>query len=91
MPFWTEGLATVVEEVYGDHPMQPRPGTFRWKNQTFRVEGIGAYWRTQRKWWTGDDTWRDYWQVTAQDGLMAWLFYDQQKSEWYLERVDGGP
>ncbi|MBN1402674.1 MAG: hypothetical protein JXA74_17670 [Anaerolineae bacterium] len=87
MPFWGDGLEIEVQDRYGDHPMEPRPVSFRWNHRQLRVAHISTSWRVHTEWWTEHEIWRDYWEVATADGVLAWLFYDRKASKWYLERV----
>ena len=44
-------------------------------------------WRVHTRWWTDEEIWRDYWEVTTDTGLLSTLYYDRLSEAWYLERV----
>jgi hypothetical protein len=38
-------------------------------------------------WWTEDEVYRDYWEVTTDSGLLCVLYRDLFSDAWHLERI----
>lgn len=79
-PFWPEGKAIEVV-ASGEGPV-----SFRWNHRRHRVKDVSARWRIHTEWWA-EETWRDYWEVTTDTGLLCVLFRDLLGNRWFLERV----
>ena len=81
IPFWPEGRPISVQ-VVGE-----KPATLRWRQDEYRIHDVSARWRIHTGWWTGEEVWRDYWQITTNTGLLCVLFHDLLRQTWHLERI----
>jgi hypothetical protein len=80
-PFWSPGeLLNIV--TAGETPT-----AFRQGQGEHRVLGISAHWRVHTLWWSEDEVWRDYWEVTTDTGRLCVLYHDLIGDAWYLERI----
>ena len=80
-PFWREGLPLRLE-TQGAGPRR-----FHWHWRWHRVDDVLYHWRIHTDWWTDQEIWRDYWELTTDTGLLCTLYCDLLDGEWYLERV----
>ena len=80
-PFWSEGLPVRAQDE------AERPRQFLWGWRWHRVAAVRHRWRVHTRWWTDEEIWRDYWEVTTDTGLLSTLNYDRLSEAWYLERV----
>ncbi|NLD72325.1 MAG: hypothetical protein GX649_06370 [Chloroflexi bacterium] len=80
-PFWSEGLPVRAQDE------AERPRQFLWGWRWHRVAAVRHRWRVHTRWWTDEEIWRDYWEVTTDTGLLSTLYYDRLSEAWYLERV----
>lgn len=77
---WPEGQAINVVQEAGV------PTAFIWQGQTHPVSQIARQWRVDVDWWQGR-TWRTYYKVTTESGLLVVLFQDLATRTWYLQRL----
>ena len=80
-PLWSEGLPLALSCV------QERPAYFLWEGRRHVVEHVSRHWRVHLDWWSSSETWRDYWEVTTDTGLLCVLYEDLMRHTWLLERV----
>lgn len=77
---WPEGQAIDVMQEAG------LPTAFIWQGQTHSVSQIARQWRVDVNWWQ-ERTWRTYYKVTTESGLLVVLFQDLATHTWYLQRL----
>lgn len=63
------------------------PQRFYWGQRPHAVEHISRHWRVHLDWWTLQELWRDYWEVTTDSGLLCVLYHDLVVGDWILERI----
>ena len=80
-PFWSQGQPVEV------HSQEGRPSSFRWGRRTHQIHDASSHWRIHTDWWSEEEVWRDYWEVTTDTTLLCALYHDLLKGEWYLERI----
>ena len=80
-PFWSQGQRVVV------HLKGEAPSSFSWSQRSHRIRDVSSHWRIHTDWWSKEELWRDYWEVTTDTRLLCVLYHDLLKEEWYLERI----
>ena len=80
-PFWSQGQPVEV------HSQEGRPSSFRWGRRSHRIRDASSHWRIHTDWWSEEEVWRDYWEVTTDTTLLCVLYRDLLKGEWHLERI----
>ena len=80
-PFWPQGQSIEVRSKVG------KPQAWRWEWGDHLVHDISTHWRIHTGWWSGNEVWRDYWEVTTNTGFLCVLYHDLLEGAWYLERI----
>ena len=80
-PFWPDGHLIEACSEGG------RPLRFRWGSGLHHIQDISSHWRIHTGWWSEEEVWRDYWEVTTDTNLLCVLYHDLLKGAWYLERI----
>jgi hypothetical protein len=62
------------------------PHVLVWQGQTHPVQGIAKRWRLDLDWWRGR-TWREYFKLYTQTGLLVIIYRDLLTDQWYLQRL----
>jgi hypothetical protein len=78
---WPQGEAITV---WSDELATPQ--TFTWRGRVHRVQGIAQRWRVDQGWWR-DRTWREYFKLTTQTGLLVIIYREVPSGAWYLQRL----
>jgi len=79
--FWPEG--DPIEVVAGDGG---RPLHFTWREEEHQVEEITRNWRVDTGWWA-QHTWRAYFKLVTDTGLLMIIYEDLANGGWYVERM----
>jgi hypothetical protein len=58
-----------------------------WRQGEHPIRDTSVRWRIHTDWWTENEIWRDYWEVTTETGLLCVLFHDLLRGTWHLERI----
>ncbi len=93
-PFWSDGVPVSVPAPTDELP-DGAPGGFEHRSRPHRVQGVSNHWRVHSAWWPEAlaahgvevETWRDYWEVLTDTGLLCVLYHDLIGGAWYLERI----
>jgi len=80
-PFWSPGQGVEVQAK------EEKPSSFRWGRRSHRVYEVSSHWRIHADWWSEEEVWRDYWEVTTDTSLLCVLYHDLLNGQWYLERI----
>lgn len=77
---WPEGQAIdVVQDPQG------APVSFTWNGQAHRVLELAHRWRVDVEWWRRR-SWRAYYKLATDSGLLVVIYQDLLTEEWYLQR-----
>lgn len=79
--FWPDGIAVVVEASF-----DAAPQAFAWEQHQHTVETVVRRWRRDVGWWKRR-TWREYFIVRTQRGLLLELYHDVASGAWAVQRV----
>ena len=80
-PFWLEGHPVEVCSQEG------KPLRLRWGWGSHKVEAVSSHWRIHTAWWSEEEIWRDYWEVTTDTNLLCVVYHDLLQGAWHLERI----
>lgn len=62
------------------------PTAIVWKNQTHQVVELARQWRVDIGWWR-QRTWRHYFKVSTDTGMLVEFYQDLEAKAWYLQRL----
>lgn len=62
------------------------PQSFEWNKKLHIVSDIVSRWIVDDSWWI-ERTWRDYYLVATDTGLLAVIFHDLVHEHWYIQRL----
>ena len=93
-PFWSNG-EPLHDVTPAGAPRDAAPSGFERHERLHRVQATSNHWRVHSAWWpealaqhgTEFETWRDYWEVVTDTGLLCVLYHDLIADAWYLERI----
>jgi hypothetical protein len=78
---WTPGQpVNVLADAEG------APHRFRWQGRSHHVTGIAKRWRVDQGWWRWR-TWREYYKLYTDTGLLVLLYRDLLTDAWFLQRL----
>ena len=78
---WSEGSPITVAADDAGKPLR-----FTWQGQPHLVNEVTRRWRVNLDWWR-QRTWRDYFKLTTESGLLVIVYHDLQEHQWYLQRL----
>ena len=79
--FWPAGEPIRVETtVEGD------PARITWQGQAHEVALITRRWRVDSDWWR-TRTWRAYYKLSTDTGLLLIIYQDLGREGWYVQRL----
>jgi hypothetical protein len=62
------------------------PTSFTWQGQTHTVAHITREWRVDIDWWR-ERTWRAFYKLNTDTGLLVIIFQDLLTNQWYFLRL----
>jgi hypothetical protein len=62
------------------------PAQFWYQGRRHQVLWIAEQWRVDSEWWR-EPTWRDYFRVVTDSGLLLLLYHDLLEGQWYLQQT----
>lgn len=63
-----------------------KPKYFIWQKETHQIMTC-HHWRFDTGWWRLRRSWRDYFKVTTDTGLLALISHDLVIDTWYMEKL----
>ena len=78
---WPEGIPIAV--VCNG---QGRPDRFTWRGRAHAVTLVALAWRVDLEWWRAR-TWRAYYKLATDTGLLVVVYRDLVSGDWYLQRL----
>ena len=76
--FFDEGILIEVDMK------DAQPTAFIWNKQKHLINVIDYHWRLNVEWWKSP-TWRDYYQVVTDTGVLAVVYHDLETDNWFLQ------
>jgi hypothetical protein len=83
---WTPAEPITVVTKASPAGVSNAPSTFSWQGQTHTVAHITREWRVDIDWWR-ERTWRAYYKLSTDTGLLVIIFQDLLTTQWYLQRL----
>ena len=78
---WSEGEPVAV--ICDD---DGRPERFSWRGRTHAVTHVARRWRVDADWWR-TRSWRAYYKVSTDSGLLVVIYQELEGGDWYLQRL----
>lgn len=62
------------------------PSFFFLDGKKERIKFISKKWRIRREWWR-KETYREYFQIETEKGVLCEIYRDLKKNRWFIERI----